>query len=228
MKKFYFLFFIILFFSCKKEIKLHRSFKNILILGNSITIHVPDASIGWYGNWGMAATSKDKDYVHVLEKLTGVSIQPVNISGWENSPLMFDLSVLDKHLLNNPDLVLIRLGENIRDPKNLYSSLEALLNKIKISNPTAKIMITGTFWLNTHVTAILEDFANQNGLMFVPLSHLARNENISFIGDLIKGEDGLIHPVTNQEIADHPGDAGMQKIAEAIALKIEELNLKSF
>lgn len=87
----------------------------------------------------MAATSKDKDYVHVLEKLTRASIQPVNISGYENSPLTFDLSILDKHLLNNPDLVLIRLGENIRNPKNLYSSLEALLNKIKISNPAAKL-----------------------------------------------------------------------------------------
>lgn len=219
---------LVVFICCKKEIKVRSSFKNILIFGNSITIHVPDVSIGWYGNWGMAATSKDKDYVHVLEKLTKASIQPINISAWENSPSTFDLSSLDRYLLNNPDLILIRLGENVSEPSVFNKSLETFVARIKSRVPSAKIIITGTFWENLVVTKILNEFADKNGYMFVPLTQLARNENISFIGDLTKGEDGFIHPVSSRAVADHPGDIGMQKIAETIAVKIDELVSESF
>ena len=50
----------------------------LLTYGNSIQKHAPNASLGWEGNWGMAATSGDKDYVHrliyYLEQKYGVEL----------------------------------------------------------------------------------------------------------------------------------------------------------
>lgn len=40
----------------------------VLFVGNSITRHGPRPEIGWTNDWGMAASARDKDYVHRLQK----------------------------------------------------------------------------------------------------------------------------------------------------------------
>lgn len=38
-----------------------------LILGNSITLHSPCSY--WWGSWGMAASSAEHDFVHILANM---------------------------------------------------------------------------------------------------------------------------------------------------------------
>ena len=41
----------------------------IMFLGNSMTYHGKKESIGWYNQWGMAASKEENDYVHRLVSL---------------------------------------------------------------------------------------------------------------------------------------------------------------
>ena len=52
-----------------KIFEVENAAKRVLILGNSITLHEIKTEIGWENNWGMAASSEDKDYVHSIVDL---------------------------------------------------------------------------------------------------------------------------------------------------------------
>ncbi len=54
--------------SSPKTAPARQVFKNVLIIGNSITRHEPQADLGWKNNCGMAATNKDNDFAHLLYK----------------------------------------------------------------------------------------------------------------------------------------------------------------
>jgi hypothetical protein len=96
------------------------SAQKILFLGNSITLHGPAPAIGWTGNWGMAASKQDKDYVHLLttDITKAVGAQPKtmvkNIAKFEREYTTFDLAKeLKPELDFNADIVVVAIGVNI-------------------------------------------------------------------------------------------------------------------
>ncbi len=99
------------------------SVNRILFLGNSITLHAPAANIGWTGNWGMAASSEDKDFVHLLTeqvaKAAGGKPKIIvrNIADFERGLETFDIQErLKEELAFRPELVILAIGENCATP----------------------------------------------------------------------------------------------------------------
>ena len=92
----------------------------LLFLGNSITQHGPKPEIGWAGDWGMAASALDKDYVHVLAAQIGKAaggqprILAKNIADFERGHPTYDIAAgMKDELAFRPDVVIVAIGENV-------------------------------------------------------------------------------------------------------------------
>lgn len=203
--------------------------KKWIALGNSITKHA--ITPFWWGEWGMAATVKEKDYVHILNSLleenynTTISFDAVNIAAWERDFKAFDKESLRPCFSGDEDIVLIRLGENVPGNEAIYAlykeELTNLVEFLKGTAPEATFVITGNFWTNERKDVIQKEVADQYDCIWVPLAQLDTPENKSTLATKVFGADGAWHTVSEggeiaPGVANHPGDLGMKHIAIAI------------
>ncbi|WP_300685527.1 hypothetical protein [Chryseobacterium sp.] len=196
-----------------------------LFMGNSITLSLP--SPDWWGTWGMAASEKDKDYAHVyLNKMKVInpsaSVNPVNISLWEsvistsNPSYTFDYSTLDTHFSNQPNAIFLKIGENVTWNQYFKARFRDLVEYVILKNPTALIKVCGVFWANANIDNDMKAVAVEKGLSFTPLSQFDTAGNRSYVGAVVKGDDGQNHTITHNGVSAHPGDGGMQAMGNAI------------
>ncbi len=187
-----------------------RIIKKILIMGNSLTCHGPSTeALGWGGNWGMAATSQQNDYAHVLHKLISDN-QP------QYKPELRIMSLyegaIDAFKLPadfTPDLVIVQGGDNVPQEKVTIELAGKPYGKVlealrKDNDPL--IVCVGDWGGRQNLNSIMRQFALRNGASFVAISHLSTIENRA-------GSEGHF---TNEGVNWHPGDRGMKKIAETI------------
>ena len=191
----------------------------ILFLGNSITKHGPAPAIGWNGNWGMAASAEDKDYVHFVIRGLGEK--------WGNNPQAMIMTIVDfecgyadydaskslkKALDFKADTVVLAIGENVaalssEEAKTKFkSSLSKLLAALKTdNNPT--IIVRSCFWADQAKDRILKQSCEEVGGVFVDISDLCKDEST-----YARSERDYSHA----GVAAHPGDKGMRAIGKAI------------
>lgn len=181
---------------------------SVYFLGNSITLHSPNPEIGWYGNWGMAATSEENDYVHkIINKIKNeskdyfnISYGLRNISDWERN-FYIKLDTLE---INEIDLLIIRLGENVNEEyamnNNYYEALNNLIKRYKENN--TQIIITDNYWPSVFKDGIQKKVAIDNNYFFVQINDLYSNAENSAFGQF-----------EHSGVAGHPSDIGMENIA---------------
>ena len=190
----------------------------VLFVGNSITRHAPKADIGWNNDWGMAASEKEKDYVHlvkkaVLEKDSDATFCICQVAEWERNYKEGESQLLPFSEARdfNADIIIMRIIENC-DTKVFDAEAfeKEYLNFIKFLNKkgTAKTIITSSFWAHPG-DRVLEKIASENGCEFIYLGDLGEKDEMKAIGLF-----------EHSGVAAHPGNLGMEMIAKRITEKI--------
>ena len=202
----------------------------VVFLGNSITKHGPAESIGWTGNWGMAASAEEKDYVHLVvqalsePRASGAAapaFKAVNIADFERQYKTYPVEEKLRECIDfAPDLVILAIGENVpaldskESEAQFHAAVVSLLKAFqKKGNPT--IIVRSCFWPSAKKDAALKRAASDVGAIFVDIGKLAKDE-----ANYARSERQIKHA----GVAAHPGDRGMKAIADAIvgALKASE------
>ncbi len=187
--------------------------RKILFLGNSITL-IPS----WEDGCGMAATAKEKDYVHIvtraISRTTGTTPEILvrNIAKFERQFATFDVEGTFKEEFGfKADLVVIAIGENV--PRldsaavkaQFHHGLTRLLRGLSANRPT--IVVRSCFWPNQDRDPILKQACQEAGGIYVDIGSLSKDES-----NYARSERKIEH----KGVAAHPGDKGMLAIANAI------------
>lgn len=191
----------------------------IAFVGNSITRHAPSRELGWYGDWGMAASAREKDYVHLVlagmrEKGFRVSACVCNASRWEmnyGEGLAPDYyGAVSEY---GPDYLILRLVENCPVEnfceKRFERAYEELIDGLK-GEHTGVILTTG-FWKHPGDGAILR-VAQRRGYPCAYLGELGEQESMRAAGRF-----------AHTGVAAHPGDSGMREIAGKLSAILENM-----
>jgi hypothetical protein len=212
LQKLSFILFVLVEAACSpnEEPVATQQFDKVLILGNSITLHPAEPGIGWYGNWGMAASAPELDFVSLLsEELRkdnpDLELRIEHMFPFEVFFETFDFAALQPLKDWKPDLIVVRFGENIASERvrnnNLGLALKKLIEGLD-NGHNPKVIVSTTFWPNPGVNETLKTFAQTSGYPLVELTDLSA-----------QGSNMALKLFANEAVASHPNDQGMKQIA---------------
>ena len=194
--------------------------KKVMFVGNSITRHGILPEIGWYWDWGMAASALENDYVHLLvDKINMIepdtSFCVCQVAKWECEYKNGSeyLQAYESARDFEADVIVMRMIENCPvndfDEELFYYEYK---NLIEYLNPEqkAKLVLTTGFWKHPGDDTVMR-IAKELGCPCIYMGELGEDDKMKAIG-LFEHEG----------IANHPGDCGMECIADMIWEKIKD------
>jgi hypothetical protein len=187
----------------------------ILVLGNSIT-GAPAAPTDWSNVWGMAASAPQNDYVHILHDYFTDTLKykpqiiAVSLTAFEHDFPSFDFSSLDSIKTLNADLIVFRIGDNVKDDMavkdHFWEKFEALLDYFCI-NDSQVIICTSSWFTNRSVNTMMKAVCRKKNILFVDISPLFIDKSNRASSERYIKDAG---------VGKHPGDRGMKKIADLL------------
>lgn len=197
---------------------LSAAVNKVLFIGNSITRSSPAPErLGWNGDWGMAASAREKDWVHLflarLGETQGGKIPDHKISAEGGGKITDRLQWLQDYQAYGADLAIIQLGEN--DNKDVgeetfQKPYDQLVAAVRAANPAVRIYCFGV-WSppngNAFKDRMIRAVADKYGAVFVDLT----SQNFD-----PRNKAASENRFTHQGVNWHPGDAGMKAYADAL------------
>lgn len=195
----------------------------VLFVGNSIAWHSYRPEIGWYGDWGMAASSADKDFMHrtvaMLDERYGtVDFCLAQMAEWEMAFPNGDGLLEEKYAVArdfDPDLIIIRIGENF--PKGIAYGEDCRayftrMIKFLHASGRAKVVVTDSFWKNAARDEMLNRIAADEGYTLCKISDLEDDPATMALNEY-----------EHRGVRVHPSDLGMEGIAQRLVATIETI-----
>lgn len=197
----------------------------VLILGNSLTLHPASAELDWPGEWGMAASSADRDYVHRLaarlQQATGQppTLRVRNIFEFERGYTTYDFA--QAHAADRdfrPTLIVLAIGENMEPlasdhaEQRFYRAVCQLLDELTRAQP-ATVVVRSGFWRSPRRDRALASAACASGGLFVDCGDLGAIPEYA-----ARSERDFRHAA----VGAHPGDRGMAAIADRIWQRLKQ------
>lgn len=193
----------------------------ILIVGNSISVRMPDPTVSWTGSWGMAASAPEKDFAHLLYgHISAKTPRPIEMRiqsfvDFERDYDHFDLVSVREYQDYQADLIILRIGDNVShdlakgaDFKRAYQALIAFLSP----SGKAYVVATSSWFANEIVDLSMRGACIAPQCTFVDLSKLYADYSNSAAAE---------RPFDIPVVGRHPGDKGMKAIADAISAAVD-------
>lgn len=196
----------------------------VLIMGNSLTL----AS----GQIGMAASNQSSDYYSLVKnKLMSLNSNAVvkprlGAGQWETETTsagrqkVFD-EIISPQLDADTDIVIVQLIDNINndDKKATFEAdAETLIRNIKSKAPKSRVFWVARWFADDNLLAELKEACQAAGATQIDITDIARmSDTKSSIGATRTGADGTTWTVKSAGEAAHPGDKGMQLIADRVS-----------
>ena len=205
-----------------------------LAIGNSLTRH--RITSFWWNDIGMAATTAEHDYVHLVAaylraRCGSVTVETFNFADWERGAAGVPpdrtavLPQLDAYLAGQPRLITVQLGENAVDVSTFTEDTEALLRYLQDKVPDAALLLIDDFW-SPEKGDMKQTAAERCGVPFVSLARIKGDPAcLCGMGTTVYDASGCPHTVEHPGVAAHPGDRGMRCIADGIIAALERLPL---
>ena len=188
----------------------------LLCVGSSYAWHGPnEAELGWSGDWGMAASAREKDVVHLLWKelrktKPDAPLCIVQCAGWERN-YTGDVEYLERNYAAvknfRPDWIcfITTVGNAQKDfarQHPLGAHFDVMADWFRQTNPSARVVLSSTGRIADHRAAI-RDYGRRTGIPVVDHDFLDEE------GSGYRALGRFRHP----GVAWHPSDRGFAEMA---------------
>ncbi|MBK9794918.1 MAG: SGNH/GDSL hydrolase family protein [Holophagaceae bacterium] len=181
--------------------------KDLVVIGNSLTCHPPEPDLGWVDSWGMAASSAEKDFAHLIGFSFNIPVRTTYFLTIETTPNIAGGEIQSvAALVNSTSMVVIELGDNVN--ASTFADFKAQYVKLLDSVKHARVWAcTSTWWRDNEKDAFIKQACISRGGLYV------------FIGDIYTdpaNQDSQCFQFSNPGVNSHPHDWSMARIAERI------------